>query len=306
MPCIAYKKIKFQKSSLSLINEINVITAGYQKQGYSLTLRQTYYQLVSKNIIENTNKSYKNIGILVKNGRYAGLIDWNAIEDRNRNLNELTHWNSPSEIIKSAAYSYRRDLWEDQDCYCEVWVEKDALSGLVKQAAGSLGCPSFACRGYTSASELWRAAARFMNKTRNAALNGKTRHNVIIHLGDHDPSGQDMTRDIENRLQEFGAIVDIQRIALNKDQIDKYKLPSQPLKKNTDNQFTDTRAESYIKKYGKKQSWELDALEPEILNELITSNIKIYLDQDKFTKAKNKTDAERQQITALMDYLPGF
>ena len=287
MPCIQYQKTNIQRRGLLLIYKINDIITEYEKSGYSLTLRQIYYQLVSRDLIENTEKSYKNIGNLVNNGRLAGLIDWNALEDRTRKHRALPHWETPSEIVQGAARQYRRDLWEGQDRYCEIWVEKDALIGIVEQAADRLDCPCFSCRGYTSQSAMWAAAMRFRRKT------DEGRECVIIHLGDHDPSGIDMTRDIKDRLTLFGASVDVQRIALNLPQIKKYKPPPNPAKE------TDTRAAGYITKYG-SHSWELDSLKPEILDALITDAIKSNLDQNLYTQAMEKQEQERQIITSLL------
>jgi hypothetical protein len=104
MPCITYQDIKIQAKSLALIRQVNGIIAEYQAQGYALTLRQVYYQLVSRALIENTEASYKRIGELVNTGRLAGIIDWEAIEDRTRNVRALPHWETPGEIIQSAAF----------------------------------------------------------------------------------------------------------------------------------------------------------------------------------------------------------
>jgi hypothetical protein len=270
-----------------LIDQINEIISEYEAAGYSLTLRQVYYQLVSRDLIENTEKSYKNIGSLVSNGRLAGLIDWNAIEDRTRQHRSLPHWETPAEIVQGAANQYRRNLWEGQDRYCEVWVEKDALIGIVEQAADRLDTPCFSCRGYTSQSAMWAAAIRFIDKA------DEGRECVIIHLGDHDPSGIDMTRDIIDRLVHFGARVDVQRIALNMPQIKQYKPPPNPAKE------TDTRVEGYKKIYG-LHSWELDALKPEILDQLITDAIKNNLDQKLYDLAIDRQEQERQSIMALL------
>jgi len=284
---IQYAKINIRRSGLSLIGHVNAIIAEYETAGYSLTLRQVYYQLVSRDLIENSEKSYKHVGSLVSNGRLAGLISWQAIEDRTRALRRLPHWDAPAEIVKSAAKQYRRDLWEGQSRYCEVWVEKDALIGIVEQAAERLDCPCFSCRGYTSQSEMWGAAMRFVEKS------GNGRECVLIHLGDHDPSGIDMTRDIRERLAMFGASVDVKRIALNMPQIEEYNPPPNPAKE------TDTRAAGYIAKYG-NSSWELDALEPRALDALITAAIKSSLDQKKYSRAIKKQEAERKSIAALL------
>jgi hypothetical protein len=284
---IQYAKINIRLSGLALIGHVNAIISEYETAGYSLTLRQVYYQLVSRDLIDNSEKSYKHVGSLASNGRLAGLIDWQAIEDRTRTLRRLPHWDAPAEIVESAASQYRCDLWEGQGRYCEVWVEKDALIGIVEQSAQRLDCPCFSCRGYTSQSEMWGAAMRFVDKTNNG------RECVLIHLGDHDPSGIDMTRDIKERLAMFGASVDVKRIALNMQQIEEYSPPPNPAKE------TDTRAAGYIAKYG-NSSWELDALEPRALDALITAAIKSNLDQKKYSRAIKKQEAERKSIAALL------
>jgi hypothetical protein len=131
MSKICYREINFRSESLRLIEQVNAIIHEYQDMGYSLTLRQVYYQLVSRDVIPNNERSYKNLGNLISDGRMSGLIDWNAIEDRTRNLRKNSHWTSPGSIIHSAAYSFAYDKWADQDSYVEVWVEKDALVGIV-------------------------------------------------------------------------------------------------------------------------------------------------------------------------------
>jgi hypothetical protein len=283
MPCIKYQDIRIQKKGIILIEQINAIIDEYQAQGYSLTLRQVYYQLVSRDVIENSANSYKSVGNLVKNGRLAGLIDWKAIEDRNRYIRTLDHWDSPQEIIETAAKSYRRDLWEDQLYYVEVWVEKDALIGIVEQTAQGYDVPCFSCRGYTSISEVWAAAQRLIRENKN------NKECIIIHLGDHDPSGIDMTRDITDRLAMFGAAVEIKRIALNMNQVKQYKPPPNFAKE------TDKRYKAYKKIYGEK-CWELDALEPAIIDRLISDNIKMYLDPKLYNQAINRQERERAAI----------
>lgn len=286
MPCITYQDIKIQGKSRVLIDQVNQIIGEYQAQGYALTLRQVYYQLVSRNIIENTESSYKRIGELINTGRLAGIIDWTAIEDRTRNLRALPHWQTPGEIVKAAAAQYHRDLWEGQEYYTEVWVEKDALIGIVETAAERLDVPCFSCRGYTSQSEMWAAAQRIQGRM------GEGRKCVIIHLGDHDPSGLDMTRDIADRLAMFKAEVTVNRIALNMPQIREYDPPPNPAK------ITDTRAAAYIEKHG-GTSWELDALPPDALDRLITETIETYLDWKLYAEAEARQDREREKIKRL-------
>ena len=131
MSKIQYKKINFKQSSLDLIKLVNEVINEYSAQGYELTLRQAYYQLVARGYIPNNERSYKNIGSLINDGRLAGLIDWNAITDRTRNLRGNTHWDTPVDVIYSAKYSYLLNKWKDQPNYVEVWVEKDALVDVV-------------------------------------------------------------------------------------------------------------------------------------------------------------------------------
>ena len=120
MPKICYAPKNFRASSLDLIDKINEVISEYSRQDYTLTLRQCYYQLVARGIIENNQKVYKTTGNLINDARLAGLIDWNAIEDRTRNLKGLGHFSSPKDVIEAAAYSYRRDVWLHQNYHVEV------------------------------------------------------------------------------------------------------------------------------------------------------------------------------------------
>ena len=256
MPKIQYKEINFRGKSLELINLVNQVVEEYQAQGYELTLRQAYYQLVARGYIPNNERSYKNIGSLINDGRLAGLIDWYSI--RTRNLRSNGHWDNPADVIGSARYSYMLDKWQGQPNYVEVWVEKDALVDIVGQACRPLDTPYFSCRGYTSQSEMW-SAQRFIRQ-------GDRENRFIIHLGDHDPSGIDMTRDIQERLSMFGADVYVKRVALTMNQISTYNPPPNPAK------ITDSRCGKYIAEYG-DESWELDALEPQVITNLINNEV---------------------------------
>ena len=128
MPKIAYIEKRFAKSSLTIIEQANAIIADYAGQGFNLTLRQLYYQFVSRDLVANKQKEYKRIGSVINDGRLAGLIDWNAIEDRTRNLRGLSHWDNPAEIVDAAVNSYKRDKWENQPYRPEVWIEKEPIA----------------------------------------------------------------------------------------------------------------------------------------------------------------------------------
>lgn len=287
MPKIQYKEIAFKQKSLDLIELVNSVIDEYRAQGYELTLRQAYYQLVARGYIENNERSYKNIGSLINDGRLAGLIDWNSITDRTRNLRNRAHWDQPQDVIYSAKYSYLLDKWEGQPNYVEVWVEKDALIDIVGQACRPLDTPHFSCRGYTSQSEMWSVAQRFIRQKNREAR-------YIIHLGDHDPSGIDMTRDIQERLEMFGADVYVKRVALTMNQVTTYNPPPNPAK------ITDSRCGKYIDQYG-EESWELDALEPQMLTKLITNEVTALRDDAIYQAICDREEAEKRELQTVAD-----
>jgi hypothetical protein len=265
MPRIAYVDRKFSSKSLTIIEKANEIVEEYEKDGFVLTLRQLYYQFVARALIPNSQKSYKSLGSIINDARLAGLLDWDAIEDRTRSLRKRSHWDDPSGVIESAASSYALDLWEGQGERCEVWIEKDALVGVIERVCTRWDVPYFSCRGYTSQSEVWRAAQRHKEYGCEFV--------TVIHLGDHDPSGIDMTRDIQDRLRIFEAPTTIDRIALNMDQVRSFKLPPNPAK------ATDARFEGYVEEHG-NESWELDALDPKRIEKMIEKAIRGVLGED--------------------------
>lgn len=286
MPLIVYRDHKFRADKLKLVDIVNDIIVEYISQGFKLTLRQIYYQLVARDYIPNTEQSYKNIGNLVNDGRLAGLIDWSAIEDRTRFVRQNPHWDNPQNIIKSAAEQFRLDRWKGQEYYVEVWIEKDALVGVLENICIELDVPLFSCRGYVSQSEMWEAAQRFIN------MNEEGRQCVLVHLGDHDPSGIDMTRDIRDRLTLFNTFVYVDRVALNYGQIAEYDPPPNPAK------VTDSRYSNYVKKYG-ELSWELDALQPNILLEITKEAIERRLSKIDFRKIVESEQKERNNLRKI-------
>lgn len=253
----SYVPKTFTKAHQEIIAAVNHIIEEYEEQGFSLTLRQIYYQFVARGWIENKDTEYKRLGNIVSDGRLAGLISWTAIEDRGRNLRGYRTWDSPTKAVKEAREDYKIDMWQNQPWRAEVWVEKAALEGVIGSICGKLRVDFFATRGYNSQSEQWQAGQRFANYIR------KGQRPIVFHLGDHDPSGLDMTRDNRDRLGLFAGVpVMVQRLALNMDQIEKYDPPPNPAK------TTDGRYEAYRQQYG-EESWELDALDPKVIHDLI-------------------------------------
>ncbi|GAH53844.1 unnamed protein product, partial [marine sediment metagenome] len=165
MPKITYETKNFTRQTLATIAQAEEIIEQYQAQGFSLTLRQVYYQFVARALIPNTERDYKRLGNIISDARRAGMIDWSAIEDRTRFLRSLSSWDTPQDILDSAKSSYHRDLWEDQEKRLEVWIEKDALVGVIEAVCKDNDIPFFSCRGYVSDSEMWGAARRMMRHT---------------------------------------------------------------------------------------------------------------------------------------------
>ncbi len=187
------------------------------------------------------------------------MIDWNAIEDRTRNVIRHPHHHDPKFAIELIAVRYALNPWLEQPEAAEVWIEKEALMGVIAPICDRLRVPYFASRGYNSQSEMYDAAQRIV---------GYDKPVTILYLGDHDPSGIDVTRDTADRLSLLSrnADVTVKRLALNRDQIEEYKPPPNPAK------TTDSRFKEYAKKHG-DQSWELDALSPRVIDGLITSEV---------------------------------
>jgi len=183
MAKICYVSKAFRPDTLAMIQKANKIIVDYQRQGFKLTLRQLYYQFVAKDLfpddrkwrrIPDTNKwvrdpngtknaepNYKWLGDIINDGRLAGLIDWLAIEDRTRNLQTHSTWASPHSIISACADQYTVDLWAEQSKRLEVWIEKEALIGVIEFICTELQVPFFACKGYTSQSEMWERRSVF-------------------------------------------------------------------------------------------------------------------------------------------------
>lgn len=263
---IKYQDLIFRSKARKTIEQANLIIEEYQANGYSLTLRQLYYQFVVRNFCPNQQEEYDRLSVHITNGRRAGLIDWDAIVDHTRHVRAPATWDSPADIIASAAGSFKLDLWENQDVYAEVWFEKDALLNVFDRAATPLRLPIFSCRGYVSDSAAWGAAQRIR------AQQDAGKNCVVLHFGDHDPSGIDMTRDITERLELFGATPDIKRLALNMDQVRKYNPPPNPAKES------DSRFKQYRYEFG-VESWELDALDPDVLVKIVSKHVNRFIDQ---------------------------
>lgn len=283
-----YQNFNFRKDSLALLEVIDAIIYEYSRAGYVLTVRQLYYQLVARDVIPNTERSYKNTVDLVNKGRLAGLLDWDAIEDRTRGFLRRSAWDSGKHILESAAASFHMDMWEDQPTRVFCVVEKEALSGVLDPVCREWDVPLLPARGYPSASVLRQFAKH--------DLMGRPQDILILHLGDHDPSGIDMTRDLEDRLSLLSrrAGFEMRRIALTMEQIEDQKPPPNPAK------TTDARFGEYSRLYG-DESWELDALRPQFIHGLVASHVQEVVDTELWEAREAEIEAIRQRIVKLAE-----
>jgi hypothetical protein len=282
---------KFNSASLKLIETSNGILNEYRSMGYRLSLRQLYYQLVARDYIENSVKSYKRIGNLVSDARLAGLLDWNMIEDRGHETVIPNAWTSPAEIVRAAASLFRVDRWKGQPCHVEVMVEKDALSGILEPVCRDLHVRFTANKGYSSSSAMYEAGKRIAHAMIHS---GRKVH--VFYLGDHDPSGIDMTRDIRERLGLFSESkkIKVHRLALNYDQVEQWTPPENPAKE------TDSRYQAYAEEFG-ESSWELDAVEPRTLADLVREGIQELIDEDQWEKIMEVEKAMRHDLQKFAD-----
>lgn len=292
---IAFRKNTLRADRLARVKTINSIIDEYQEAGYKLTLRQLYYQLVSRDVIPNKQKEYANLSSLLTDGRMCGLVDWDAIEDRLRIPDVPPSFDSPAHILDVCINQYERPRQDGQEVYVEVWVEKDALSGVLKRVTEKFHIPIMVNRGYSSASAMFEAYTRFKRRVRN--------HNQsirIIYLGDYDPSGIDMIRDVNDRILEFfgRSPVDfaIEPIALTRAQIDQYDPPENPAKR------TDSRFEKFAAEHG-TSSWEVDALRPEVLDQILTDAIEAMIDVDMYNDVVAQEEADIDKLRKLKKHL---
>lgn len=303
MPKICYVHKKFNPVHTLIIDRANSIIQDYAAQGYDLTLRQVYYQFVSRDWFPedwqdpatgstNNNRSYDKLGGILSDARRAGLVDWEAIIDRTRNVRQPSRWAGPDAIVAACADQFAVDFWTDQPYRPEVWVEKDALVGVLEVACQPWRCSYFSCRGYTSDSEIWAAAQRLKGYAKNDQIP------IVFHLGDHDPSGIDMSRDISDRINLFadGLVnkIEVKRIALNMNQVEQYNPPPNPAK------TTDGRYKKYAEEYG-EESWELDALSPETISNLINDEMEEIVDTAEWAAAEERQAEGRRLLKAVAD-----
>ena len=269
-----------------LIKNIDNIIQSYTEAGMQITVRQVYYQCVSKNLIPNNANQYNKIVDLVADGRLHGLIDWAAIEDRTRYKRANAHWDSPEEIIQSAIESYKIDTRKTQPVYLEAWIEKDSLVSILEDTCRSLDVPCFSCRGNPSITALHEASIRFAEH--------QDKKCIILYAGDHDPSGLNIPQVIQERFNDFCVDVDLRRIGITLEQIKELDLPPFPAK------TTDGNYKKYVMTTGLIDSWELDALPPETLSALFRDNILALTDSHLWKQELDRQKRDKNRLAEML------
>jgi len=301
MAKIAYAAQGFTPAGLAVITEADRICGEYAAQGYGLTLRQLYYRFIAGDLFpegrrdavlgtKNTEKNYKWLGDLVSKARTAGLIDWRHITDRTRSASGGDDgWDSPAEAVASVVDWYSITKWDDQPWYVEVWVEKEALADVIAGPADRWNVTHLACKGSPSTSLMHASAMRLRQQERRG------RKTKVIYLGDHDPTGLDIDRDIQDRLDLFQSAATVERIALTMDQVLDLNPPPSPVK------ATDSRTTGYVDTYGTEECWELDAIEPAQLVQLVEDAILAHLDMGGWDARVAREEQEKAVLRALPD-----
>lgn len=282
---------KFTKAHEWVIRQANKIIAEYLEAGYTLTLRQIHYQFVARDLYENTQANYKRLGNILDAARKAGLVDWEAIEDRTRILRRVGVWDGPEKALERIRDNFKLDPWDEQPTLrrVEVWVEKDAAVGIVQPTCDDLRVPYFSCRGYSSSSGLYDAGKRL------AAYHAAGYETVVLYLGDHDPSGVQMTEVSEDRVNMYARHqIDFRRIALTLPQIEEFSPPPNFVKE------TDSRTKWYIDRFSTEDCWELDALSPKTVDQIIRDQIEPLIDREAWDKTLATEEEHRSTLSEII------
>jgi len=264
-----------------------------------LTVRQIHYLLVEIPEAKHPNNisGYKRTSNILTKMRYAGLLDWNKIVDETRDIYKTTSYKNIEEAEKNLLEIYRRDRWKENDYYVEVWTEKRTLINQFLEITDKYDIYLASGGGFSSTTYVYEAIGRLYQKQRAG------KKIKILYFGDLDPSGDYMDEDIENRFKEWGIDFKIDRICLKDEQIDEYNLKKKfdvPAKKGDkiyNKLEADSRAKRFYDKHGELFQIELEALDPNILNEMLKNSILKFVDkkQQREVKKIEKKEVEQAQ-----------
>jgi hypothetical protein len=252
------------------------------KENAPMTVRQVFYQLVSRWAIEKTEAEYKGTVVrLLTDMRIGGSLPFESIADNTRWMRKPRSFSSVEQALRITAETYRRATWDNQAAYVEVWLEKDALAGVVYQETERWDVPLMVTRGYPSVSYLHSAAEAIKSCGKPAYL---------YYLGDHDPSGVDIPRNVETRLREFAPQAEIHflRLAVTSKQMVEFALPTRPTK------ASDSRARNFA-----GESVEVDAIPPSQLRSLVRSSVEQHINKRALRTLQIAEDSEREALGFL-------
>jgi hypothetical protein len=244
-----------------------------------LSVRGCFYQAEVAGIVEKLDSGYDKVQRALVRMRRSGQIPWGWITDLTRVMRKPRTWTDPAEAIRQTAETYRKALWANADVSVEIWMEKLALIGVVLPVTAEYDVPLMIARGYSSLTFLQSAAADIEEDGRPA---------FIYHLGDHDPSGVDAARKVEETLRELAPSAEIhfQRLAVLPWQIEAWSLPRRPTK------MSDSRS----KRWTGGDSVELDAVEPNRLRAIVREAIEQHLPEAELGRLSQIEEAERRSI----------
>ncbi len=276
---VALKRKRRTKSELEGMKESIL---GIIAENDSMTVRQLFYQMVSRQLIDKTEKEYNNtVSRLATQMRKAGEMPYNAIADNTRWMRKPNSHSSLENFLDEQQRFYRRDLWQDQDAYVEIWLEKDALAGVLYDVTGHWDVPLMVCRGYASISFLWSAAE---------TIKAENKPTFLYYFGDCDPSGRDIPRAVEKSLREMsGADITFEVVAVTDQQIYEMNLPTRPTKK------TDSRSKNF-----EGESVEVDAIPPKELKRICRSLIEQHISGPELVRHRRIEKAERDTLTQIV------
>lgn len=277
-----YVEHKFYRKSREKLDTIKALIEPYE----AITLRGIHYLLVSNNVTENTPKAYNCLGQLIKWARLTGEIPFDQIIDETREPRRQEVFDDPVDALRGRLLAYRSDWWTDQSEYVEVWLEKRTLTRIVYPISNRYGVYLCVGGGYQSWSEIHDGKERF-EKYRN-------RPSHILYLGDFDPSGEDMDRDIAERFDTLGCPITVERVAITPEDAREYNLPPQFAKP------TDSRTPAFIEKYG-VYGWELDALHPSVLQVKTEAAIEAHCDVSLIDQHRKQDSEHLDSLTLWQD-----
>jgi hypothetical protein len=279
----------FRGRARGIIDHANAIIEEYRARGLKVSLRQLYYQFVARAMLTNTLANYKLLGRTMVNARDAGQSDWDAVEDRTREVNFHPSWSGPQRFLREVVPQYAEDLWHSQSYRPEVWIEKEALLGVIADVCERWRVPSYAMKGNSGQLLMHEAGQRF------AAQLSQGQTPVVLYLGDHDPTGIEMTNDVEKRVPLYtrSEEVVVKRLALNMSQVRRHRPPPNYAKEK------DRNLAKYIEQFDTRQCWELDALPPDVIIDLIDREVERLIDQKAWAAAVRKEQRNGKLLSKL-------